>query len=202
MRRTKEDAELTRNTLLDAALAVFQRKGYADSRLEDVAEEAGVTRGAIYHHFGGKVELYNALVEERFLRANRVWEEAGKAGGTPLQILRRMMVTALQYLEADPDYRAVQELVTFKTGYVGELAASLRRKQEGNRALIAYVAALIEHGIDSGEIRSGVNPRDAALGLVGTMNGVGLLWLFDPQAFSLGARAENIVDLALRGLMR
>ncbi len=202
MRRTKEDAELTRNTLLDAALAVFQRKGYADSRLEDVAEEAGVTRGAIYHHFGGKVELYNALVEERFSRANRVWEDAIKAGGTPLQILHRIMVTALHYLEADPDYRAVQELVTFKTGYVGELETSLRRKQEGNRALIDYVTALIEQGIDAGEIRPGVNPRDGALALIGTMNGVSLLWLFDPQAFSLRARAENIVDLALNGLIR
>lgn len=202
MRRTKEEAELTRNTLLDAALTVFQRKGYADSRLEDVAEEAGVTRGAIYHHFGGKVELYNALVEERFSRANRVWEEAIKAGGTPVQILRRMMITALHYLEADPDYRAVQELVTFKTGYVGELEASLRRKQESTRTLIDYVTTLIEQGIDTGEIRPGVNPRDAALALIGAMNGVSLLWLFDPQAFSLRVRAESIVDLALNGLLR
>ena len=73
MRRTKEDAALTRETVLDAALAVFSRQGYAATTLDHIAQEAGVTRGAIYWHFGGKAELYNALVEERFARAFAGW---------------------------------------------------------------------------------------------------------------------------------
>ena len=62
MRRTKEEAEQTRQDLLDAALTVFSQKGYTATRLEDVARAAGVTRGAIYHHFGSKAELYSALI--------------------------------------------------------------------------------------------------------------------------------------------
>ena len=68
MRRTKEEAEQTRQDLLDAALTVFSQKGYTATRLEDVARTAGVTRGAIYHHFGSKADLYGALIEE----ANKV----------------------------------------------------------------------------------------------------------------------------------
>jgi TetR/AcrR family acrAB operon transcriptional repressor len=49
MRRTKEDAEQTRQDLLDAALTIFSKKGYTATRLEDIAKVAGVTRGAIYH---------------------------------------------------------------------------------------------------------------------------------------------------------
>ena len=47
MSRTKEEAEVTKQRLLKAALDVFSRKGYADTRLEDIAAEAGVTRGAM-----------------------------------------------------------------------------------------------------------------------------------------------------------
>lgn len=200
MRRTKEKAEATRSSLLDAALVVFSRQGYTATRLEDIAQEAGVTRGAVYHHFGGKAELYNALVQERFGRANQVWEEALNQGGTPLQQLRRVLVRSLQYLEEDPDYRALQELVAFKTAIVPELEEGLRRKQEGTRTFIDYLAHLIEQGIDLGEIRPGVNPRDAALAVIGLLNGVSLVWLLDQQLFSLRARAASIVDTFLRGI--
>lgn len=201
MRRTKEEAEATRGALLDAALTVFSRQGYAATRLEDIAQEAGVTRGAVYHHFGGKAELYHALLEERFGRANQVWEETAKQGGTPLQLLRRLLIRSLHYLEEDPDYRALQELIAFKTAMVPELEEGLRRKQDGTRQLIDYLAQLIEQGIDLGEIRPGVNPRDAALALIGLLNGVSLLWLMDPQLFSLRARAESLVDTTLRGIV-
>jgi TetR/AcrR family acrAB operon transcriptional repressor len=201
MRRTKAEADVTRNILLDAALAVFSRKGYADARLEDVAQEAGVTRGAIYHHFGGKVALYLALVAERFSRASHIWQETTQQGGTPLQMLRRMMVRSLQYLEEDADYRAVQELVIFKTGHVAELAEGMARKQEGTRQLVALFTQLIEQGVAAGEIRREVAPGDAALAAIGLLNGVSLVWLLDPTLFSLRAQAVGIVDSYLKGIV-
>jgi TetR/AcrR family acrAB operon transcriptional repressor len=200
MRKTKEEAEVTRNSLLDAALAVFSKQGYEATRLEDIADEAGVTRGAIYHHFGGKVELFNALLEERFARANRVVEQVIEEGGTPLQILRRLMVRSLQYLEEDPDYRAVQEMVSFKTAMIPEMEEGLQKKKTGQRAYLDFLASLVEQGVDAGEIRPGTNPRDAALAALGVMNGVSLLWMFDQTLFSLRARAENIVDIFLKGI--
>lgn len=200
MRKTKEDAEITRNTLLDAALVVFSRQGYEITRLEDIAQEAKVTRGAIYHHFGGKVELYNALVAERFARANQVWSDALTQGGTPLEIIRRLIVRVLQYLEEDVDYRAIQELVLFKTPITPELESSVEAKRAGTRALIDYLAKLIEQGIDTRLIRPGTNPRDAALAIIGLMNGVSTMWLLDQSLFSLRARAENIADTFLMGI--
>ena len=62
MRRTKEEAAQTRQDLLAAALTIFSQKGYEAARLEDIAEMAGVTRGAIYFHFGNKAGLFMALV--------------------------------------------------------------------------------------------------------------------------------------------
>ena len=62
--------EHTRNLLLDAAEEVFARKGFDAAALEDIADSAGYTRGAIYSHFGSKAELFLAVVErqrQRFL---------------------------------------------------------------------------------------------------------------------------------------
>lgn len=201
MRRTKEDAEVTRQLILDAALSVFSRQGFAQTRLEEIAQEANVTRGAIYHHFGGKAELYNALLEERFARANRIWQDALAEGGTPVEMLRRMAIRVLHHLEDDPDFRAVQEMVIFKTTAVPELSAGLEAKRTGTRAYIDYLAQLIEQGIDQGEFRAGLNPRDTALALLGLINGVSTSWLLDQELFSLRTRAESIVDTFLRGVL-
>lgn len=65
MRRRKRDAEQTREDLLAAALTVFRRNGIQRARLEDIAAEAGLTRGAIYWHFDGKDDIVRALLQRR-----------------------------------------------------------------------------------------------------------------------------------------
>lgn len=67
VRRTKADAEATRDQLLDAAQTVFYEKGVAGASLAEVAKEAGLTRGAIYWHFEDKVDLFNALLRRTTL---------------------------------------------------------------------------------------------------------------------------------------
>ncbi len=70
MRRTKEEAAVTHQQLLDKALVVSSKKGYAATIQQDIAREAEVTRGAIYWHFGSKAELYNTLIREYINRGN------------------------------------------------------------------------------------------------------------------------------------
>ncbi|WP_311195329.1 TetR family transcriptional regulator [Suttonella sp. R2A3] len=63
MRRTKAEAEQTRQSLLDAALALFSEQGYESTSLAEIARTAGTTRGAIYWHFKNKADMLNALSE-------------------------------------------------------------------------------------------------------------------------------------------
>ena len=63
MKRTREEAEQTRERLLDAAEQVFQRKGVSRTSLEDIAREAGLTRGALYWHFKDKSDVFAAIVD-------------------------------------------------------------------------------------------------------------------------------------------
>lgn len=63
-RRTKEEAQKTRQSIMEAAVGVFARQGVANASLTDIAQEAGVTRGAIYWHFANKADLINSLWEQ------------------------------------------------------------------------------------------------------------------------------------------
>lgn len=200
MRRTKEEADITRQRLLTAALTVFSQKGYADTRLEDIADEAGVTRGAIYHHFGGKVELYNTLLQRAYSRATEVMKDA--VFGTPraLEGLKRLVVSTLVFAATDPEYRAISELTIFKTAILPELEEGIRQKIEGTRGFTAFIAGQIQVGIEAGEIDPTLNPFDAAISLIAFQNGLLSLWLLDPVAFDLAERADAMVSLLITGL--
>lgn len=62
--RRAEYAEATRSALLEAGLELFAERGYADTSTEEIVRRARVTRGALYHHFSGKAELFRSVVEE------------------------------------------------------------------------------------------------------------------------------------------
>src|SRR5689334_18537151 len=61
MRRTKEEAAKTRDAIVEAALACFDARGIAHATLDEIAAKAGVTKGAVYHHFGGKPEILHEI---------------------------------------------------------------------------------------------------------------------------------------------
>lgn len=200
MRRTKEEADVTRQSLLKAALVVFSRQGYADTRLEDIAEEAGVTRGAIYHHFGSKIELFQTLMADANERASRAMQEAVETPGTPLGLLRRMFVQTLALVEEDENFRAVQEMSIFKTAVIPEMAEGMRLKAEGIRGLTGYIHRLLADAVESGEVRGDIDLRDAAVALMALQNGLLTMWLIVPDLFSLRARGAAMFDLFAGGI--
>lgn len=64
VRRTRAEMEETRATLLETARSVFSERGYADTSMDDLTAQAGLTRGALYHHFGDKKGLLAAVVSQ------------------------------------------------------------------------------------------------------------------------------------------
>jgi AcrR family transcriptional regulator len=200
MRRTKEEAEATKRSLLDAGLIVFSKKGYTATRVEDIAKQANVTTGAIYHHFGGKSDLYAALVNANSAKANLIAEQIVKEGGTPATVIRRLLVRLFEFVEEDEHYRAVVELFIVKTGFSPELVDISRQILESRRLLTQFFSTLIQEGIEAGEFDSHVSPMDTALALVGYMNGMGLIWVQDPEHFSIKQRAEVLIDTFLNGI--
>ena len=200
MRRTKEEAEVTRKTLLDAGLKVFSRKGYADTTLDDIAEEAGVTRGAIYHHFGGKAELYNHVIDDGWKRIMPAIERGIAEGSTGLEQLQRSFIYFVKFAVEDETFRAINELMLFKTPMAEELEEGMEMKRLGTGEGVHNVAEFVRKGIEDGSIRPDVNPLDVGIMLITLQNGLVAMWLLDPTLFSIAERAEAIADIFFSGL--
>ena len=202
MRRTKEEAAVTRATVLKAALSVFSAKGYAATTLDDVATAAKVTRGAIYWHFKGKADLYNTLVEEMSARGASIVQQAVAEGGTLIDILRRVFISQCALIEDDKEARAVMELALYKTGLNPDLQAGRKKQIDAGNALIAGIADAMKMGVSQGILRDDMEPTDMARAFIAFENGAIQQWLASPKSFSLKKSAESFAEILIRGLQK
>jgi TetR/AcrR family acrAB operon transcriptional repressor len=200
MKRTKEEAAVTRAAVLKAALSVFSAKGYAAATLDDVASAAKVTRGAVYWHFKGKADLYNTLINEVSARGAAVVQGAVAEGGTLIEILRRVFVSQCTLIEDDKDARAVMELALFKTGLNPELQVGRKKQINSGNALIAGIADAMRMGVMQGILRNDLDPTDMARAFIAFENGAIQMWLASPKSFSLKTSAESFADILIAGL--
>jgi len=196
MKRTKEEAEQTRQDLLAAALSVFSRKGFDATRLEDIAEVAGVTRGAVYHHFGGKNELFLALIEDASSVGSQAVQKAVQEGGTFLQIVQRILEYSLGLLQDDTRFRQVMAL-SFKTS---QAAGFVERERQQAHNLVQSIRGFFQAGIEQGELRPDLDPTTAARALLGYQNGLSMLWLANRDAFSIKDSAQGLAEIYVRGI--
>lgn len=200
MKKTAAEAAETRQAILRAALSVFSQRGYAATTLDQVARAAGVTRGAVYWHFANKAALYQALLQSYGDRAGPILQQAAAEGGDFLTILRRILTRLLARLEEDGELRAVMELSLFKTEHSDELAQVVATQRAGTRDVVAQLAGVMQQGIAAGALRADGDPFDIARGFLAYQQGLFMLWLADPESFSLRARAAALADLFIGGI--
>jgi AcrR family transcriptional regulator len=163
-RRTQaERAAETREALITAARPLFAEHGFAEVALETIVRAAGVTRGALYHHFADKTELFAAVFEQvEGEVAARMGETIAVAGQTdPLEIMR---LGAEFWLDACSDSE-VQRIVLVDAPAV---LGSTRWSEIGNRYNIGLVRTLLANAIETGRIPP--QPVEAtALTMLGAM---------------------------------
>jgi len=211
MRRTKEEAEVTRKKILQVAYEVFLQEGYSKARLEEVAKKAGVTRGAIYWHFGDKYRLFISLLELGFKKHLDRILKIINSKTSPLTKIRELVKAPLISLLDDEAYRGAIMLYLLKMEFTQERQRQWERLQkqqeQGQKRLISLPEAtqwlrniiknLICEGIESGEIRSDINPDLASLAMMSYIDGLQTRFLAEPDAFKEDRIADNLVDFIL-----
>lgn len=193
-RKTKEEAEKTRLKLLDAALAVFSRKGYVRSTLNDIAKEAGVTRGAIYWHFKDKANLFEALSDDIEQCNEARVEDLLEHSFQSIADLRERIMKWLLTLENNRRFRTFYEFVTYKIEYHEELEPVLAKQRRDKRLVLKRMEEDI-HALQSrGEVRGDMDPRHGAIMTCSFVWGMVENWLFDRSIFSISETAPTLLD--------
>ena len=199
-RKTKEEAERTRELLLDAAARVFHAKGVSRTSLAEIAEAAGLTRGAIYWHFRNKADVFKAMCDRIKLPMDAAVEAtANRMASDPVGVLRELGLYAISLLR-DEDYRRVLEVMFHRCEYVEDMGEVLQRQAESRRECIAEMRLAFVAAGELGQLRSGVEPSLAAEGLVAYINGLMSMWLQGPEHFPLLEQAGPLLDAYFGGV--
>lgn len=175
-----ERADATRATLLAVARELFGQRGYAEVGTEEIVERAGVTRGALYHHFDGKRELFRAVHEQLEREILDGIVGLMRDAGDPVAMLR---IGLAAFLDMCTDRRITRISMVDAPTVLGWAAW----REIGERHALGMISAALTAGMDAGLLR-GQPVRPLALVLLGAVDEAALYIANaeDPDA----ARAE------------
>ncbi|MCC4309619.1 TetR family transcriptional regulator [Alcanivorax marinus] len=200
-RRTKAEALETRTQILDAAERVFHLKGVARTSLNDIAQEAGVTRGAIYWHFKNKHDVFEAMLDRHRLPTEALSQRAeDPSESDPLGRLRDVLIYVLQRTVRDPDHRRVFEILFYKCEFTKETDPLMARVRDSFLDGGAKVRRTLGNAIERGQLPATLNIDRAITLLHVQMTGLLYTWLLLPDSFDLDAEAADFVDCYLASL--
>jgi TetR/AcrR family acrAB operon transcriptional repressor len=201
VKKTREEARATRESLLVAALQVFRERGVAHTRLSDVAERAGVTRGAIYWHFKDKAELFQAVCERGTLPVEALLAEASQSvQRDPLATVRQLALMALTRLAQHADTQAMFDVIFHKCEFTEELAPVVAKNDADRAACLSQVQQLFEQAVACGQLPADTDTFLATQGLHAYMVGLMHEWVLNPESYDLAACAQPLLDCYLAGL--
>lgn len=181
-RRTKPEAEHTRETVLDAAIQVFLDQGVARATLEDIGRVAGTTRGAVYWHFHSKINLLIAIDERVRLFGEEVLAKVGSYNGPdPLGELGRALIAAFEIIESDPHLRPMLTVLLLRCEYTSEMAPMRERQQRSNEALRAELGRISRLAAKAGLLAPPWRPETAVTALHALLTGLIHNWLQDAE---------------------
>ncbi len=200
-RKTKEDALATRDQILDAAERVFLRRGVARAALQEIAQEAGLTRGAIYWHFQNKGDVFDAMLRRVTLpMVARLNSQAGAESENPLQHLRCSVASAFHQTVHDLQVRRVFEIALHRVEYGDDMQA-LREAHIAERTQrIGDLERLLTWAQTKDQLRADVPTHAAAVGLHALIDGLMSNWLLRPEEFDLEQVGGQALDAYLAGL--
>jgi AcrR family transcriptional regulator len=189
----------TREELLAAARRVFVRRGFHQSSLDEIAEEAGYTKGAVYSNFDGKDDLFLALLAAHYDERIEVHRALFLAVslGDPEEARRAVARAMLQAYEHDPAWWTLVSDFSTHASRDPEVRARLRELREG------FLAALADLIVQVGE-RHGLAYRlpaqEVARATGALLRGLVLDWILEPDGDGRGAYFEETVAAFLRGV--
>ena len=184
-----------RELILGAATRVFARSGYFNSKVADVAAEAGIADGTVYLYFKSKDEILHSIFDramERFIAEGR--RQLAELD-SPVDRLRKIAELHLARLGADRDAAVVFQV---------ELRGSIKHMREFSAAGFAeyldIIRETIEAGQKSGDFRSDIKPVIAAKILYGSLDEMVTNWVLSSRSYPLAPMADEVLKIFLEGI--
>ncbi|MBJ8709099.1 acrEF/envCD operon transcriptional regulator [Citrobacter portucalensis] len=199
-RKTKADALKTRQYLMETAIVQFAARGVGNTTLNDIADAANVTRGALYWHFENKTQLFNELwLQQPPLRDLIQDKLIGRWGDNPLQRLREKFVVGLQYIAENPRQQALMQILYHKCEFHKDMISEQAIRDKIGLSHQSIRDSL-QRCIDENLIATSLDLDVIIIILHGSFSGIIKNWLMNPESYDLYGQAPALVDNVLKML--
>ena len=200
-KKTKADALKTRQHLIETAIVQFALRGVSNTTLNDIADAARVTRGAIYWHFENKTQLFNEVwAQQPALRELIQDKLLVHDAESPLEQLREQLIVGLQYIAEIPRQQALLQIL-FHTCEFNEEMISEQEIREKMGFNLHTLRQTLQKSMAKGEIANQLDLDVMVIVIYGAFSGIVKNWLINPTGYNLYQQAPVLVDNVLRMLM-
>lgn len=199
-RKTKENAELTRQCLIEAARKVFLERGVSRTTMECIAAQAGVTRGAIYWHFNNKIDLFQAMREQVFLPLIDRMDDTllVEDSGDPLNRIENFLCDTIQILTDSVETRQIYEIMMIKCEYVEEFATVLQQILSNCSGIEAKLRQVYETAEAQEQLHPSHHPSQLAMDTHLFFIGLLHMWVKDTGGNRFRHQAIDLVKAHMR----
>jgi AcrR family transcriptional regulator len=170
--KSPRTAENTRDKILDAALNVFAAKGYHDSRMDEIVDASGASKGSIYFHFPNKERLFLALVDQF---ANLLERRVREAIAQEQEGMARVRVALVAIVETFGRYRRPAKLLLIQA--VGLGSPFEQKRQEINDRFARLIGSYLQEAVAAGEIDR-IDVEVVSYAWMGAINAVVIHWVY------------------------
>ncbi len=196
VRKTKEDAEITRQRIIDAARELFSTHGVSKTSLDKIAKHANVTRGAVYWHFENKTELFHAMRQQVFLPL------IDRIDGTllsceneknSLKRIENFLLDTIRILNDDLATRQTYEVLMSKCEYVDEFATVLQQILNNCDGIVKKMEHVYQDAQQQALINPKKSPAQLAMDTHLFFSGLLHMWVKDSDGTRFRNQAEALI---------
>ena len=183
--------------IIDAAIRVFARNGFYNSRVSDIAREAGIASGTIYLYFKTKDEILVTLFREKMAGFVASLRAAIAREPDPEAKIRRLVRLHFEVLEASPD---MGEVVQIELGQGQKFFRGPSAHEIS--AYFELIGSILHDGVAAGVFRRDLPVKVATKMLFGAMDQVTTSWVLGKRGYRLADAAEPVANIFLKGVTR
>lgn len=200
-RKTKEQAEATRKGILDAAVRIFAIKGVARTSLDDIAREAGVTRGAIYWHFANKIDLLNTLWDQVLLFYAPLAEASENPDEPdPLGKLKALYLSFFIGMVEDQRQQQLFRLLFDDSDRSKDTEAMRLRHMLIRRERMQGIQNTLNNAKAKGQVPPDFDVRLGAISVLVYIYGLIAHWIMTPDLFDIQQDVPDLIEALVQML--
>lgn len=184
-----------REAILRAAISVFAHNGYFNSKVADIASEAGVADGTVYLYFKSKEDILHSIFDRSVEEALDAARNRIKELNDPREKLRQIALLHLERLGADRDLAVVFQVeLRGSTKFMEEFSAA------GFAEYLTLIRSTFEEGQKAGVFRSDLNAKTVSKILFGALDEMATNWILSKRRYKLTPMADEVLDIFLNGV--